>query len=61
MEEQNNTTMKPLNQNNMTAKKCRLIFHGRRREIDMGIFESISSAKKYVKDCWDGPYTIINL
>ena len=45
----------------MKGKKCRLIFHGKTREIDMGIFESISSAKKYVKDCWDGPYTIINL
>jgi rRNA processing protein Krr1/Pno1 len=50
-----------INQNKMEGKKCRLIFHGKTREIDMGIFESISSAKKYVKDCWDGPYTIINL
>jgi hypothetical protein len=40
------------------AKKCRLIFHGIRREIDMGIFESISHAKKYVSECWDRPYTI---
>ena len=45
----------------MKKKKCRLIFHGITREIDMGIFESISSAKKYVKDCWNRPYTIINL
>jgi hypothetical protein len=40
------------------SKKCRLIFHGIRREIDMGIFDSISAAKKYVRECWDRPYTI---
>jgi hypothetical protein len=39
-------------------KKCRLIFHGIRREINMGIFESISHAKKYVNECWNRPYTI---
>jgi hypothetical protein len=40
------------------AKKCRLIFHGIRREIDMGVFDSIASAKKYVRECWSRPYTI---
>jgi hypothetical protein len=40
------------------SKKCRLIFHGMMREIDMGIFDSISAAKKYVRECWDRPYTI---
>ena len=42
----------------MKANKSRLIFHGRSREIDMGIFDSISKAKKYVNECWNGPYTI---
>lgn len=42
----------------MKAQKCRLIFHGVRREIDMGEFESISAARKYVRECWDRPYTI---
>jgi len=41
------------------AKKCRLIFHGIRREIDMGIFNSISDAKQYVRECWNRPYSII--
>lgn len=40
------------------AKKCRLIFHGIRREIDMGEFDSIAAAKKYVRECWSRPYTI---
>lgn len=42
----------------MKAQKCRLIFHGVCREIDMGEFESISAARKYVRECWDRPYTI---
>ena len=42
----------------MKAKKCRLIFHGCCREIDMGIFDSIAAAKKYVSECWDRPYSI---
>jgi len=43
----------------MKAKKCRLILHGSFKEIDMGVFDSISAAKKYVRECWDRPYTII--
>lgn len=42
----------------MKAKRCRLILHGSYKEHDMGIFESISAAKKYVRECWDRPYTI---
>lgn len=45
----------------MKPIKCRLIFHGVRREIDMGVFPSISAAKKYVRECWDRPYSIIVL
>tara|TARA_R110000751_G_scaffold77145_1_gene155538 strand:+ start:740 stop:880 length:141 start_codon:yes stop_codon:yes gene_type:complete len=40
------------------AKKCRLIFHGISREIDMGEFDSIAAAKKYVRECCNRPYTI---
>jgi hypothetical protein len=43
----------------MKAKKCRLILHGSFRQFDMGIFNSITAAKKYVRDCWDRPYTIL--
>ena len=45
----------------MEKIKCKLIFHTRYKEIDMGVFESISKAKKYVKECWEKPYTIIKL
>jgi hypothetical protein len=38
--------------------KCILILHGSCREINMGEFESKSSAKKYVSECWNRPYTI---
>ena len=43
----------------MKAQKCNLIFHGSCREIPMGEFPSKSAAKKYVRECWDRPYTII--
>lgn len=43
----------------MKAKKCRLIFHGVRREIDMGEFPSVAAAKRYVNQCWDRPYSIV--
>lgn len=39
--------------------RCKLIFHGSCKQIDMGEFESKSAAKKYVSECWDRPYTII--
>ena len=45
----------------MKAQKCRLIFHGMRREIDMGIFPSKSRAKSYAESCWDRPYTIVRI
>ena len=43
------------------AIKCRLIFHGSCREIPMGKFDSISKARKYVRECWNRPYTIIKI
>ena len=45
----------------MKKVKCRLIHHGGFKEHDMGIFESISKAKEYVKGCWEKPYTIKKL
>ena len=42
-----------------TPIKCRLIFHGQFKEINMGIFLSKSDAKKCANECWDRPYTII--
>ena len=42
-------------------KKCKMYFHGVCTQIDMGVFESISKAKKYAKRCWGGGYTIITL
>ena len=45
----------------MKPIKCRLIFHGSCKQIDMGIFKSISAAKKYTSECWDRPYTIIRI
>jgi tRNA A37 threonylcarbamoyladenosine synthetase subunit TsaC/SUA5/YrdC len=43
----------------MRAQKCRLILHGSYKQHDMGEFQSKAAAKKYVKECWDKPYTII--
>jgi hypothetical protein len=40
------------------AKKCNLILHGTYKEHTGFQFESISAAKKYVRECWDRPYTI---
>lgn len=43
----------------MTKKKCKLILHGLWREIDGGEFESITAAKRWIKNCWTRPYTIV--
>jgi hypothetical protein len=45
----------------MKKIKCKLILHGKYREIEGGIFESINKAKKWIKECWDRPYTIIKI
>ena len=41
--------------------KCKLRLHGMFKEIEWGEFPSIAAAKRYVKQCWDRPYTIIHL
>lgn len=43
------------------AIKCRLIICGRRRQIDMGVFDSISAAKKYAAECITQPFRIIKI
>jgi hypothetical protein len=43
----------------MKAKKCKIRLHGLRTETITGEFESISAAKRWIKDCWDRPYTIV--
>ena len=55
------TPMNNIKNKIMRKVKCKLIFHARYKEIDMGIFESISKAKEYVMGCWERPYTIIKL
>lgn len=45
----------------MKKQKCRLIFHGPYKEIDMGVFESKAAAKKYLREVsniWSRPYSI---
>lgn len=41
-------------------QKCKVIVHGRRREINWGEYESIAEAKRGLK-YWDRPYAIIPL
>ncbi len=43
----------------MKKKKCKIRLHGSYKEILTGEFESISSAKKWIKECWNKPYTIV--
>lgn len=43
------------------AVKCKLIFHGSYKQIDMGEFPSYAAAKKYVSECWERPYSIVPL
>lgn len=45
----------------MKKVKCQIRLHGVRREILTGIFDSISEAKKWIRDCWDRPYTIVRI
>jgi len=42
----------------MKKIKCNLVLHGISREINIGEFQSIAAAKKYVSECWNRPYSI---
>jgi hypothetical protein len=45
----------------MKAQKCKIRLHGVSREILSGEFESISAAKKWIRECWNRPYTIVKI
>ena len=45
----------------MKAQKCKIRLHGSCTEILTGEFPSISAARKWVKECWDRPYTIVRI
>lgn len=44
----------------MKKIKCKLILHGVYREIHCE-HDSITHAKKWLKECWNRPYTIIKI
>lgn len=44
----------------MKKIKCKVRLHGSFREF-LHEFESISAAKKWIKEYWEKPYTIIKL
>jgi hypothetical protein len=41
--------------------RCKIRLHGSRREILTSEFPSIAAAKKWIRECWDRPYTIVKL
>jgi|6_EtaG_2_1085325.scaffolds.fasta_scaffold73136_3 tRNA A37 threonylcarbamoyladenosine synthetase subunit TsaC/SUA5/YrdC len=45
----------------MKTIPCQLILHGPCKQLSGGKFDSIAAAKKYVRECWEGPYTIVRL
>jgi hypothetical protein len=45
----------------MRGQKCILRLHGVSREIVTGEFNSIADAKRWVRSCWDRPYTIVKI
>jgi hypothetical protein len=45
----------------MKATRCQIRLHGIRKETLTSVFPSIAAAKKWIKECWDRPYTIVKL
>jgi hypothetical protein len=43
----------------MKPIECELILHGSCKQFSGGGFPSINAAKKWIKDCWERPYTIV--
>ena len=43
----------------MKAQKCVIRLHGSCKEILTGEFESKAAAKRWLKVCWERPYTIV--
>lgn len=45
----------------MQKNKCVIRLHGATREILTAPFESVTKAKEWVRNCWNRPYTIVNI
>jgi hypothetical protein len=45
----------------MKKIKCKIRLHESYKEILTAEFPSIASAKQWIKDCWDRPFTIVKL
>jgi hypothetical protein len=45
----------------MKPQAVKLRLHGKYKEIDGGAFASIAAAKKWIKECWNLPYTIVKI
>jgi hypothetical protein len=45
----------------MQKNKCVIRLHGATREILTAPFESITAAKQWIRNCWNRPYTIVNI
>ena len=45
----------------MKPIECKLRLYGSCKEFDGGTCPSITSAKKWIRECWDSPYTIARL
>jgi hypothetical protein len=41
--------------------KCVIRLHGAYKEILTAPFDSIKEAKDWIRGCWYGPYTIVNI
>ena len=41
--------------------KCKILLHGIRDQRETHVFDSISEAKKWVRECWFRPYTIVRI
>lgn len=45
----------------MKSIKCKIRLHGQWREFLTEEFNSITEAKRWIKNCWNRPYTIVKL
>ena len=43
----------------MKPIECELVLHGSCKQFSGGTYPSITAAKKWIKECWDRPYTIV--
>ncbi|HNG68606.1 MAG TPA: hypothetical protein PLP63_06660 [Saprospiraceae bacterium] len=45
----------------MKAQECYIRLHGVRKETQTAPFPSIAAAKKWIRECWNRPYTIVKI